>query len=422
MFDFLPPEIISAFRLAFGYIYDYGPIWLPLAFIVSFFNAWVYFRRSAYWQKLGSVLLEIRLPREIFKSPAAMEIVLGAMHQTADESGWYWKYWKGQTRSWFSLEIASFGGDVHFYVWCRKKYQTSIENHIYSQYPGVEVHEVEDYTKSYYFDPNKHNLWACEWKLTMADPFPIKTYIDYGLNKDPKEEYKVDPLASMLEFLGSTTSGQSVWFQILIRAHVKDRSRPLPWSGAKKTKLTEFKWSEDYDAWQEEAKEEIDKIIKKFRPEGGPVRMPTEGEKSSIEALERSITKFPFDVGIRTIYIAEKEKYSATYIGGIIGSFKQFGSPGSNGFSPKGWLGYFDRPWKKWFRSDEKLKPLVIEEYKLRRYFFSPYRSRYFYSKPFILNIEELATLFHLPGAVVGTPTLSRVPSKKSEAPSNLPT
>jgi hypothetical protein len=38
-----------------------------------------------------------------------------------------------------------------------------------------------------------------------------------------------------------------------------------------------------------------------------------------------------------------------------------------------------------------------------------------------ILNTEELATIFHFPGQVAGTPTLERVPSKKAEAPSNLP-
>lgn len=42
----------------------------------------------------------------------------------------------------------------------------------------------------------------------------------------------------------------------------------------------------------------------------------------------------------------------------------------------------------------------------------------------FILNIEELATLFHLPISTETAPTpvsVDRVESKKSEAPANLP-
>ena len=133
------------------------------------------------------------------------------------------------------------------------------------------------------------------------------------------------------------------------------------------------------------------------------------------------VVGLPAGVVLVVMYFAEKDKYSATFIGGTIGSFKQFGSPGSNGFKPSGWLSYFDRPWKKWTGQDEILKPLMVEEYRRRRYFFSPFRNKYFYSKPFVLNVEELATLFHLPGQVSMVPTLQRVPSKKSEAPSNLP-
>ena len=39
----------------------------------------------------------------------------------------------------------------------------------------------------------------------------------------------------------------------------------------------------------------------------------------------------------------------------------------------------------------------------------------------FILNLEELATLYHFPGEVAATPTLPRIDSTKSSSPSNLP-
>ncbi len=40
------------------------------------------------------------------------------------------------------------------------------------------------------------SIWGCEFKFTKGDGYPIKTYVDYGLDKDPKEEYKVDPLGA----------------------------------------------------------------------------------------------------------------------------------------------------------------------------------------------------------------------------------
>lgn len=418
MFDFIPPDILNGLITAFKYVINSAFIWLPALFLTLLFNAWLYYRRAKYWEKLGSVLLEIKLPKEINKSPLAMEVVLGAMHQTADESNWYWKYWLGQTRSWFSLEIASFGGEIHFYIWARKKYRNSIEANIYAQYPGVEIYEVEDYTKNFYHDPNIFKIFATQWVLSKADAYPIKTYVDYGLDKDPKEELKVDPMATFMEFLGSLTAGHNIMFQILIRAHKKDRKKSRPWA----EKIEKFEWSEEYDSWDDGAKKEIQKIVDSLKKEKeGFPRIPTKGEAEKIAALERSVSKFGFDVSIRSLYIAGKDEFSGSYLGGMLGAFKQFSSPELNGFKSSGLSGSFDFPWSKWWFNRDKLEYIGLEEYKLRRFFFSPHEGKFYYSKPFILNTEELATIYHFPGKVAGAPTFERVPSKKSEAPSNLP-
>lgn len=419
MFDFIPVEIFDALKIALRYVVVFAPLWLPVVFIFMVFDAWLDYRRGSYWRGMGKVLLEIKLPKEITKSPLAMEVVLGSMHQTADEGNWYWKYWKGQTRSWFSLEVVSFGGDIHFYIWARKKYKNSIEANIYAQYPGVEIYEVEDYTKNIYYDPLKHKMFANQWELLEPDPYPIKTYVDYGLDKDPKEELKVDPMTSFMEFLGSITGGHTMMYQMIIRAHKKDKTTFLPWN----KKVEKLAWSEEVDSWKESAKEEIQKIIDglKTDKESGFPRIPTKGEAEKIAALERSVSKIAFDVSIRSIYIADKDKYSGSYLGGILGSFKQYGYPGLNAFKISGLSSSFDYPWSKWWFNKEKLNYIAFDEYKMRRFFFSPHMGKFYYSKPFILNAEELATIYHFPGQVVATPTFERVPSKKSNAPSNLP-
>lgn len=406
--DFIPPEIGNALVQAFKYIYLAMPVWLPVFFLVTLFNAWIYYRRSAYFAGLGSVLLEIKLPREVFKSPAAMEIVLQVLHQGGGESTWIDRLWLGKKRDWFSLEVVSSGGKVSFYIWTRPKYRNLIESQIYSQYPGVEVYEVKDYTLPFFYNPEANEVWACGFELTEADPYPIKTYIDYGLEKDPKEEFKIDPMTSMIEFLGSIVSGQNIWIQILVRAHKKRRVLDL--------------FDEKEDAWKDEAKNQIKTIIESMKVEGASFgRIPTKGEADKIAALERSVTKLPFDCGIRAIYLTDKEKFNSANIGGITGALKQYGSNGLNGFKPAGGMTIFDYPWQEWFGAKEKLKPIFLDEYKLRRFFHSPYVGKKFYHKPFVLNAEELATIFHFVGSVAMTPTFERVNSKKAEAPSNLP-
>lgn len=384
------------------------PLWLPIILFVMAFKAWLYYRRSEFWSKQKPILLEIKVPKDVFKSPLAMEIVLGALYQGGGETTWIDRIWKGQTRAWFSLEIVSLGGKIHFYIWTWSKFKNVLEAQIYSQYPGVEIYEVPDYSIPFYYHPEKNEIWAAEFALTQPDPFPIKTYVDYGLDKDPKEELKVDPMTAVIELLGSITEGQNIWIQILIRAHKKRRLADV--------------FGEKEDSWKDSAKEQIKKIIESTKLEGAAFgRIPTKGEAEKIAALERSVTKLPFDCGIRAVHISDKDKFNSALNGGISGCLKQYGSLDLNGFKPAGWFTIFDYPWQEWFGAKEKLKPKVLDEYKMRRYFYSPFMGKKFYSKPFVLNTEELATIYHFPGAVAGTPTFERVPSKKAEAPSNLP-
>ena len=198
-----------------------------------------------------------------------------------------------------------------------------------------------------------------------------------------------------------------MWIQIIVRSHTKNRRWEV--------------FSEKDDSWKDNSDKEIKKIIEKFRPEDKEKqsRQATEGEKDVISALERSLSKTPFDVGIRSLYIAEKDKFNGSNIGGMLGSFKQYSSPALNGFSPTGGLTGFNYPWQDFRgKTREFLKKHVLEAYKSRQIFYPPYKGK----ATFVLNSEELATIFHFPGQTVTTPTFERIPSKKSEAPANLPT
>lgn len=395
-----------------------SPVILAFILFIIFWPLWVNYVRSDFIYSQKYTNLEVKLPKEMFKSPLAMEVFLNALHNTSDGSK-FAQFWKGEKRPTYSLEIISIEGIVKFIIRTEDRRKAGVMSALYGQFPGVEVIEVEDYTKGIDFDPKESKLYGCEFVFTKEDPYPIKTYVDYGLDKDPKEEFKVDPLVPMIEFLGNVGMNQQVWIQFIIRAHIKEQR-----------KAGHF-WKKT-DAWKDEAEAIINKImvrdgktkvVGKKDKETGRVIPPTlsDGEKETIKAIERSLSKQAFDVGIRAIYIGKKDLFDKPNgVGGIVGAFKHFSSENLNGFKPNGskWTPKFSGvPWEDYknYRQNKSNK-LVLEAYKRRSYFYEP-----FVSKPLVMNIEELATVYHFPGQVAFTPNLDRIPSKRSQAPSNLP-
>ena len=385
------------------------PVWLPALLLVGWFDIYMNYKRRVWIKNEGSTLLEIKVPRELPRSPQAMELFLHTLHQ-AGVGNLVDVYGKGRVRSWFSLELVSIEGSVRFFVWTHKKFKGLVESQLYAQFPDIEVYEVADYAKGVHHDPEKLKFgWIGQFALTQADAYPIKTYVDYGLDKDPKEEYKHDPLTSVLEYLGSLGPGEQAWIQILVQGHGKE--------GLKHGRL--FAKPD----WKKAAEKEIESIKDKSKPkeEGKPSSPLSKGQQDAMAAIERSISKFAFDTMIRATYFAEVDRFDSGKIAGLLGSWKQFSSNTMNGFKPSFSAGKLDYPWQD-FRGRKKLRweRQLLEAYKRRSFFNPPFKN--FYGKPFILTTEEIATIFHFPSEMVAsTPSLARVPSKKSEAPSNLP-
>jgi hypothetical protein len=409
---------------------------VPVGLLAILWDLWVQYVQALFFAKTETILLEIKLPREIFKSPKAMEFCINSLHSTLGEGNWFEKYWKGQVRIHHSLEIVSTDGVVHFYIWTRKGEKNKIEANLYSQYPGIEIFEVPDYTLPVSYDPELHGMWMTEFELVKPDPFPIKTYIDYGLDKDPDEEFKIDPMTPLIEFLGSLSRGNNAWIQIIIRAHTKEETDPKKLSEALAAAAGELSLKKFFDNWEKQdlrwakgSAAEVKKImddakgVKDGVPVPGTGRPLTKDEQNIIESLNRSVSKKGFDTGIRVIYTAPKDIFSMGNVGGIVGGIMHFNSDsGLNGFKPYGTTSpNYKHPFLVWKARSAKLlnaeRQDFLDAYKRRAYFHKPFKR----DKYFILNTEELATLFHLPGGVSATPTFARVDSRKMDAPSNLP-
>ncbi len=413
------------------------------------------------------VLLEIKLPEQVDKTPEAMEIILGNIFfQGGGVGSWNDRVWSGKLLAYTTLEITSIGGNVHFYIRSEAKFKNLIETQIYSQYPRAEVIEVEDYTKNVpMFDRRVDNGWSCrafEFKLDGADALPIKTYIDHGLDKTAlqlEDQQRLDPMTPMLEMMASLKPGENLWIQIFIRAFKDLEINKIKDGKYKKDIITrtlgnfvddgeKFLHLENKDksriSWQDEGKEEIKKLIETHSTvevveekgkDGKPDKMKKIGgyknlspmDKHKVDIIQRSIMKVGFSSGMRAVYYAPKDSFNGMRVPvELTSAMRQFADPGYNQLIMDG--GTFTRAWDFPWQDPTERRSLQKEEnmfkaYVKRAYYYHEAEGEIF-DKPkklFTLNTEELATIFHFPGKTVSSPSFTRVDSQKAAAPENLP-
>ena len=179
---------------------------------------WVHYVQQDFISGINYVLLEIVPPREVLRSPKAMELFFTNALYHFSLKGGREAYWQGAVWFWYSLEIVSIDGQVHFYIRTPTRIRGLIETQMYAQYPQAQVKVADDYTLAVdeIDGPSGWKGWGCEFALEKHEAFPIKTYVDFGLDKDPKEEYKVDPISPVIELFGSLQKGEQMWMQIII--------------------------------------------------------------------------------------------------------------------------------------------------------------------------------------------------------------
>jgi hypothetical protein len=399
-----------------------SPVWLPLIIGRFAILRWVSANRMQFLANQEYVLLEIRVPRDVRKTPLAMEAVFSSIHLSPGESSWWKRLVNGAVRPSWSFEIVSLGGRVHLYVRTRVGFRRGLESYIYAQYPEVEIVEATDY--SLLVDPSHapYNVWGTEYKFSAKDVYPIRTYAEF-MKPDsplPKPEEQVDPLAQVIEFMGSLSPKEQFWVQIMIRV-----TRDEKFAGRKKPDGGQY-------TINDEKNDEVESIrtatVRKqthvdpttgrtYETESFP--NPSKGQQLSMEALERKLAKPLFDVGIRALYTAPEDAYQGSVISHLIGLWKPIASGAGNSLGIARWHANFnDWPWedRKGIHHAHVAHGLV-DSYRRRAYFNEPYLMPWM-----TMNTEELATIFHIPTSGVTTPSLPRIQSSTSEAPSNLPT
>jgi hypothetical protein len=338
----------------------------------------------------------------------------------------------------------------------------------------------------------------------------LKTYVDYGMDKDPKEEFKHDPLTPILEWMGSMRKGEHAWYQVIVQDQGKFDGKTFAKTYSNTETHEEFTLKELAEERKKQIRTKIsdpkykkgDKIFDDFgyakmmkkktgvdsdgkdiyedvqmeyqRDDTGSSIDVKENEiveeyKDEIKMINRKLQKPLMRALIRVIYIAESNHHkTGVNVQSLLSIFKQYTGPGYNGFKPSPTDPY-DYSWENSYkrrvpaRSEECFESYVEREAfyphlpnrgsvknPIGKFFLNGgvdwYSDVYLHKQslgfrkifrlmweaffyPFqhpnaevmTLNLEELASLWHLPGTVASTPGIKRIDSVKSDAPSDLP-
>lgn len=319
----------------------------------------------------SGVVLLLQVPRANEKKELAAEQMFASLYGllTIPVSGMF----KSDKRERLSFEIAVRSKRIGFYVWVPKYLKSYIEEQIYAQYPTVHISEVEDY--ALYREEQQYPIQlVTELKFIGHNALPIKTF----------QSFEVDPLAAITATLAKFSEEEEAWLQMLIKP------APAHW----------YKNSEKYIAGIKGGGGT--KTVGLMSALWKPPEVQTESVKLSdfdttkASAAQDKAQKLAYETQLRIVYRGKTNVQQARLqMQSIIASYKQFNSTYLNGFEAKK-------------VADD---PFLIAHF----------RSREFNRSGFICNIEEVATLYHLPHTNVETPFILWATSQTAEPPANLP-
>src|SRR3990167_3362689 len=350
-------------------------LWLPVVLIALFIELWTKHLKTTAIKALKWTFLEVKVSRDIEKSPKSMEQIFSGLHGIITRIKFLDKYWKGKVQEWFSFEIAGIDGAVYFFIRTPEQFRNLVEAQIHAQYPDAEISEVLDYAGPIAKKvPSKtYDIGGAELILEKDDFYPIRTYPFF---EEKEEERRVDPMASFLEILSKLKAGENILIQYLMKPTAEKEWKER---GQEFINKLMGKKSAAKENWLDRALGPIDEFVinlikailvypiwgeKKKEESKASVANLTTGEKALIEAIENKMAKLAFKACIRFAYIARSDIFSRANMAAINGAFKQFNTVNMNAFKSNGKAGTSaDPPFKKrkeFLKKQKLFKPFPI--------------------------------------------------------------
>ena len=292
-----------------------------------------------------------------------------------------------------ALEIASQIGsaDISFYVSVPKYLETAFEKYVQGVYPRAIVEKVpQDYT---IFEPQGASAGAY-LKLTENPLFPISTY----------QTLEKDPISTITNNLSKISANEGGAVQLIIRPLSKLNLRKKGEKALKKIregKSVRLAATEAFQPLIADLFEDMQKSSNspKKKEQENIMKEKEQGiDQKGYDAIQSKIQKQPFEVNIRVVASAQNQARAEEILNHLISAFSQFSLSAINSLEPK-------EVYKK------ELKKLIYD------YSFRNFNQ----NQASILNLEELASVYHFPTHFIETPYIKSAKSGSAAPPSDLP-
>lgn len=303
-----------------------------------------------------------------------------------------------------SLEIvADTEGLISFYLAVPRHLQQFVEQQIHAQYPTSQIEEVPDYN---IFSPQGVILGA-NLALKRNYIFPIKTYLK--MNSDP-----LSAVTNTLSKLGGLRPVSEEQYHRLLEGatiQIIVRSAPSDWQKLGARVASEMQQGKKLAEALRIAKGSrllkfLGELLEIFWPKTKPKEEPEKPkepyrlspmEEEIVKSLEEKASRAGFEINIRIIVSASSREKAKANLKNILDSFAQYSI-------------------YEYGNSFKVISPRRLEKF-IRNFIYRHFNEK----ESFILNTEEMASLYHFPLPVTETPNIRWLLARKAPPPTNLP-
>lgn len=388
---------------------------IPLALFIYFKKIFAQYKKQISKPSADeSVFLELKFSIDSFKQPVtSMKNFFENLKNVKIKEG-----------NRVVFEILCFKNQLRYICIVPKSLKDLIEVAFYSQYPDIKISELSDplSTLPPNIPNNNFDIWGEEYKLKKENIYQINV-IKNDIISD-KDSKIIDPITILLEATAKADYQGVIAIQIILsqlndaqKAVFKLESDNVINKLLGKPIIEKKSFGKELLGLSTQVAKEILNFSTPSKPEEKKEASPE--DKAKANELKSKEAFGTFACNFRVAYISPKactEKFVSASVSMFI---KRFASS-QNSFdaiADKGIELKVDGLIPKWLASFSKAQI----ELTMKKDLFQRVLNRKLEKKIFILNSEELASIYHFPFQKVSVKSLDYIKNKENAPPSNLP-